>query len=128
MNHMKPASRNTNKSILHQAVANKQRNELPAFFTQRMMQHIRYEAVRKEKKHERLLFFWIVAISIGLIGMVVGLFYYFSISLPSLDFGKMINENKQTVLFWLFIASGVVAMLCIDFKLRQRWNKEESQE
>lgn len=123
---MKPNPRNINKSILHQAVANKQRDELPAFFTQRMMHQIRHEAARQDQKQERLLFFWIIAISLGLIGMVVALFYYYSISLPTLDIGKMIDGNKQTVLFWLFIASGIVTMLCIDFKLRQRWNKEES--
>lgn len=122
---MKSNPRNLNKSILHQAVANKQRNELPAFFTQRMMQQIREEAARKEQKQERLLFFWIIAISMGLIGMVAALFYYKSISLPTLDLGKMIDGNKQTFLFWLSIGSGVVTMLCIDFKLRQRWNKEE---
>lgn len=125
---MKPNPSNSNKSILHQAVANKQRNELPAFFTQRMMQQIREEAARKEQKQERLLIFWIVAMSMGLIGMVAGLFYYKSISLPTLDLAEIIDGNKQALLFWLSIASGVVTMLCIDFKLRQRWNKKESQE
>ena len=110
-------------SALKQALERRQTGSLPSNFSFRMMEQIRHEAVREQKRKERRGLISLLAVVIVLVGGVAGYLFYkmnlrvTALTMPSLDYPQM---SSPMVGFYCYIAVLGFVLLGFDYWLRRK--------
>lgn len=96
--------------------------ELPDSFRQNVMEQIRKEAVRIQKRKERTGLATIIAASLGIIGIAVFVLIY--IGMPKIEISIPSLPNLP---FCLYIGAISLLLLGADYKLRQFFRKKQTE-
>lgn len=113
---------NDRGSVLKQVLEKRQGGQLPSNFTFRMMEQIRVETMKREKKKRIIMLFSLLASLLVIIGsFIFCLFFYldFKLSdmLPPL---KVSAESMSLIGFYSYIALLALFLLGIDLWVRKK--------
>lgn len=120
---MKMETKKDAGSALKQALGRRQTGSLPSNFSFRMMEQIHFEAVRQQKRQERIGFISMLVVVVALVGGVIGyLIYSMNISLSDVTIPTMeLPQTSSPMLgFYCYIAVLVFVLLGLDYWLRRR--------
>ena len=98
------------ENALKQALRRRQPGRLPSNFNYRMMEQIRLEAEKQQKRKERVM----------LCGMIAGVFkleFNFKEYLSGMDFS---HADSSLLAFYSYIATLVLLLLGLDYWLRKK--------
>ncbi|MBC8593675.1 hypothetical protein H8744_10550 [Oscillospiraceae bacterium N12] len=113
---------NNTGSMLKKALEKRQNGSLPSNFSFHMMEKIRIEAAKQEKKKHRMIIFYLILALMMILGVsIYSLFFYLDFKpedfLPhvylSSDFSSLLG-------FYTYIALLVLGLLGLDLWLRKR--------
>ncbi len=108
---------------MKQALHQRKQGELSSNFSFRMMEQVRREAVRQQKRRDRVMLYSIVAASLALIALVVYLLFFVLDLQMSEWFPKMEWKSASTssmLFFYMYIAVLALALLGFDHWMRHR--------
>lgn len=108
-------------SALKQALEKRCSGQLPSNFTFRIMEQVRLEALKQQKRRERMGFAAVVVSGLALVGIAVYTLVY------RLDFRlddyisrwKLYVSDSPMVAFYCYIALLVLLLLAMDYWLRK---------
>ncbi len=110
-------------NALKQALQQRKQGELPSNFSFRMMEQLRHEAVRQQKRRDRIMFYSIVAASLAIVALAVYLLF-FELGIQTWEwFPKLEWKSASTssiLPFYVYIAVLVLALLGFDHWMRHR--------
>lgn len=110
-------------SALKQALGRRQTGSLPSNFSFRMMEQIRHEAIRQQKRKERIGFISLLTVVVLLVGGVAGYLFYkmqfriTELTIPSLEYPQ---TSSPMVAFYCYIAVLGFILLGLDYWLRRK--------
>lgn len=110
-------------NALKQAVGRRQTGSLPSNFSFRMMEQIRLEAARQQKRRERRGFIALIAVVVALVGGVAGYLFYSmkarlsDVTIPHLELPQ---TSSPVMGFYCYIAVLGFILLGIDYWLRRK--------
>ncbi len=109
-------------NALKQALQQRKQGELPSNFSFRMMDQLRREAVRQQKRRDRIMFYSIVVASVLFIAAAAYLLYTMDLGLlewfPRFSW-KSISTDVMLP-FYVYIAVLVLALLGLDYWMRHK--------
>lgn len=123
---MKMETKKDTGSALKQALGRRQTGSLPSNFSFRMMEQIRFEAVRQQKRQERIGFISMLAVVVALVGGVAAyLVYSMNIGLsdmtaPVIPAMELPQTSSPMMGFYCYIAVLGFILLGLDYWLRSR--------
>ena len=112
-------------NALKQALERRQVRNLPSNFSFRMMEKVRNEAVKQQKRKERILFGSMIAILLILIGLLIG----YAVLYTNIQWSRVVPNWRSFEFssavwgFYLYIAALVSLLLGADYWLRRRRQK-----
>lgn len=110
-------------SALKQALGRRQTGSLPSNFSFRMMEQIGHEAVRQQKRWERIGFISMLAVVVTLVGGVIGYLVYATkfhlsdVTIPTMDLPQV---SSPMLGFYCYIAVLGFILLGLDYWLRRK--------
>ena len=110
------------RSALKQALERRQMERLSSNFSYRMMERVRLEAEKQQKRRARTGWIALVISALSLIGMgVYFLFFYWDIRFT--DYFSSINLQQGSFLFQFYGAIALLALILlgIDYWLRKKY-------
>ncbi len=109
-------------NALKQALQQRKQGDLPSNFSFRMMEQIRREAVKQQKRKDRVMLYSIITASLSLIALAVYvLFFQLEISWKEI-FPDIQWQSSSALVFSFYIYIGilVLALLGFDYWMRRR--------
>ncbi|WP_455584438.1 hypothetical protein [Bacteroides sp.] len=109
-------------NALKQVLGKRQIGSLPSNFTFHMMEQIRVEAAKQEKRKRRNLFFSLLAALFVILGsFVFCLFFYMDFKLSDFSLHLQLSSDSSSLLgFYAYIAVLALCLLGIDYWIRKR--------
>lgn len=113
--------KDTQTDLLKKLFSRMPEAELPNSFRNNVMEQIRKEAVRIQKRKERMGLATIIVASLGIIGMAIFVLLY--IGIPQIEISIPPLPNLP---FCLYIGAISLLLLGADYKLRQMFKKKQA--
>lgn len=113
---------NNTESSWKRALERRQTGKLSSNFSHRMMERIHVEAVKQQKRKDRIAWAALITSVLSLLGLGVYFLYFyldfrFADSLPSIDF----QQDAFLFKFYGTIAMLVLTLLGLDYWLRKKY-------
>ena len=106
------------ENALKQALQRRQPGRLPSNFNYRMMEQIRLEAEKQQKRKERVMIAGILLLlGVGVYTLVFKLEFNFKEYLSGMDFS---HADSSLLAFYSYIATLVLLLLGLDYWLRKK--------
>ena len=110
------------ENALKQALQRRQPGRLPSNFNYRMMEQIRLEAEKPQKRKERVMLCGMIAgilllLGVGVYTLVFKLEFNFKEYLSGMDFS---HADSSLLAFYSYIATLVLLLLGLDYWLRKK--------
>lgn len=108
--------------ILKQVLQKRQTESLPSNFTFRMMEQIRVEAMKQEKRKRRIMFFSLLAALFMIIGSSVFCLFFYLDFKPSdlLPHPELSPASFPLVVFYAYISFLALCLLGLDHWIRKK--------
>lgn len=114
--------KDSRSNVMKQALARRQTERLPSNFSYRMMERVRLEAEKKNKRKVWMGWIALLLSSMSLLGLgVYCLVFYLDFSfadyLPRID----VQRDSSLFIFYFYIAILVLILLGLDYWLRKKY-------
>lgn len=110
------------ENVLKQVLQKRQTGSLPSNFTYRMMEQIRLEAVRQEKRKRRIMLISLLTALFVIIGSFVFCLFFYLDFKPSdlLSHSELSPDSFSLVVFYAYISFLALCLLGVDHWIRKK--------